>query len=278
MWSISLPALIEHCESALPAQNGPAELRNTRYEEIYRFMHTEKGTKLFVENWLKPILEITKDYENVIMANIFVEPEANGGRWDVHTGASWANVEKFMKTLNDTVHEVNPRLVTFAGATGSAPATFEYYKNIDFDCYGYDYYTTTPLAHDTSELYLDKPLVYGEFGIADENASLTKSDEFMTSYWGNFLDAVIDQGVNAAFYWYYGTPGGAQGVTDGKSRPRPFTWAIRSWSLDKEYARTGYEGIDAPTFMYSTSEAMRWYGSRGATKIIMERSADGKTS
>ena len=51
-------------------------------------MHTEKGTKLFVENWLKPILEITKDYENVIMANIFVEPEANGGRWDVHTGAS----------------------------------------------------------------------------------------------------------------------------------------------------------------------------------------------
>ena len=270
-------ALVNHSESAFPAQHRGGEYANVRYEEIFRFLHNEKSTQLFVENWLKPVLEMTKKHENVIMANVFVEPESNGGRWGIQTGASWENLSKFMNTVNDTIHEVNPRIVTYAGATGDVNSTFNYYKDIDFDCYGYDYYSSGAAAHDTSELYLNKPLVYGEFGISDSKASLTRSDEFMTSYFGNYLETVAEQGVKAGFYWYYGFPDGSQGVTDEKSRLRPFTWAIRAWSLDTEYARTGYEGIDAPTFMYSTSEAIRFYGSRGATGITLQRSMDGKT-
>ena len=247
-----------------------------RYEELCRFMHNEKQTKLFVDNWLTPVLEMTKKHDNIIMANVFVEPEANGGRWGIQTGASWENLSKFMTTVNETIHKLNPRITTFAGATGDVNSTFKYYEDIDFDCYGYDFYSDGKPAHDTSELFLNKPLVYGEFGISDSSISLTRSDEFMTSYFGNYFDTVVENGIKAGFYWYYGFPGGAQGVTDDKNRLRPFTWAVRAWSLDAEYAKTGYEGIDAPAFMYSTSEAIRFFGSRGASAITVERSKDGK--
>ena len=264
--------IVEHEEASFPTYN-----KKARYEEVYRFLHNEKGTELFIENWLKPVLQMTKKHKNVIMANVFAEPEANGGRWDVGTGASWDNMSKFLIAVNDAVHEFNADIATFAGATGTVPDTFDYYKDIDFDCYGYDYYSNGDIAHDTSELFLNKPLVYGEFGIDPAYGSRTKNDEYMTAYFSNYLESVAAQGVKAGFFWYYGYPGKVLSTIDVKSRLRPYTWAIRSWALDSEYARTGYEGIDAPTFMYSTSEAMRWYGSRGATKIIMQRSADGKT-
>lgn len=268
--------LMEHCESAFPAINY-RPYKNVRYEEIYRFVHNEKSTKMFVDNWLKPVLEMTKKHENVIMANLFAEPEANGGKWDVLTGASWENMCKFLNTINDAVHEVNPRIVTYAGASGDINAVFTNYKDIDLDCYGYDYYSNGDIAHDTSELYLNKPLVYGEFNVSEDLTSRSKDDEYMTAFISNYLESVSEQGVKAGYLWYYGYPGQVWSTIDSKGRPRPFTWAIRAWALDKEYARTGYEGIDVPEFMYSTSEAMRWYGSRGATEITLQRSKDGKT-
>ena len=271
--------LIEHSEEAFPAQHASGDTKNARYEEIYRFMHNEKGTELFVENWLKPVLEMTKKHENIIMANLFAEPEANGGRWGVQTGSSWENVERFLKTLNDTVHEVNPRLFTYAGATKDVKETFKHYQDIDMDCYGYDYYAinASDASLDVATLFLDKPLVYGEFGISDESASYTLSDEYMTAYFNNYFEKIEEMGVEVGFYWYYGFPAVKRSIVDSKSRIRPFAWAIRSWALDNEYARTGYEGIDTPTFMYSTSENIRWFGSRGATKIMLQRSKDGKT-
>ncbi len=266
-------AVINHTESSYYV-NG-----KYRYEEICRFMHNEKQTQLFVDNWLIPMLEITQKHENIIMANVFVEPEANGGRWDITTGASWKNLSRFMKTVNDTIHKVNPRIKTYPGATGDAQVTFKYYEDIDFDCYGYDQYWKTAGAEpqDTRELLLNKPFVYGEYGVSDEVNSLTHSDEFMTSFFGSYFDSVVQNGVKAGFYWYYGYPGNAQSVIDEKNRLRPFAWAIRAWSLDAGYAKTGYEGIDAPTFMYSTSEAIRWFGSRGASNITLQRSDNGKT-
>ena len=267
--------LIEHEETAFPAGNS-AKYKNVRYEEIYRFMHNEKSTKLFIDNWVKPVLEMTKKHKNVIMANIFAEPEANGARWSVQTGASWENMVKFLNALIDAVNEVNPSLVTYVGATQGVPDTFPFYENVNLDCYGYDYYSSGDLAHDTSEFYLDKPFVYGEFGI--DPPSYSMSDEFMTAYFANYLETASAQGVKAGFYWLYGFPNSAMSVLDAKSRLRPYTWAIRSWALDNEYSITGYEGIDAPTFMYSTSEAIRFYGSRGATNITMQRSKDGKTA
>ena len=265
--------IVEHEEAAFPIYAN----KTHRYEEVYRFLHNEKSTKMFVDNWLIPVLEMTKKHENVIMANVFAEPEANGGRWGVDTGASWENMTKFLKTVNDAIHKHNPRITTFAGATRDVPETFTYYEDIDLDCYGYDYYSKGDIAHDTSELLLNKPLVYGEFGIDPAYSSYTKDDDYMQGYFSNYLETAAVQGVKAGFFWYYGFPGKVLSTIDAKSRLRPFTWAIRSWALDNEYKRTGYEGIDAPAFMYSTSEAIRWYGSRGATKMMMQRSKDGKT-
>lgn len=264
--------IINHTESQTYGYSGTTY----RYEEINRFMHNEKQTKYFVDNWLTPVIEMTKDHENIIMANVFVEPEANGGRWGLQTGASWENLCKFMSAVNDKIHEINPRIKTFAGATNDINTIYKYYEDIDFDCYGYDFYSEGNSAHDTKELYLNKPLVYGEFGIDGNNKMNTRNDEFMTAYFDNYLDTIADRGVKAGFYWYYGFNGAAQSVVDNQGRPRPFTWSTRAWSLNQEYARTGYDGIDTPEFMHSTSGAIRWYGSRGATTMMMQRSRDGK--
>lgn len=243
------------------------------HEEISQFVYNENETELFIENFAKPILNITKDFPNIIMCDIFCEPESNGGRWGLQIGTSWNNIVKFMTKLNKTVKQVNPRLVTFSSASITINNITEgYYDDIGLDCYGFDYYSSYGTAHKTESLFLDAPLVYGEVGTNSTN----ESEEYMSGFVSNYLETAAESGVKAGFYWLYGFPTTKlQSVVDSSGRLRSFTLAFRSSALDNEYARTGYKGIDKPAMMYSTSDYIRWYGSRGAVRNTLQRSEDG---
>lgn len=244
------------------------------HDELSQFLYNEDETKLFIDNFLKPVIEITKDYPNVIMCDVFCEPEANGGKWGLQVGTSWENIVKFMTTVNKTVKEVNPRLATFASASVSLDyITDGSYSDIGLDCYGFDYYNDYGTAPDVSELFLDAPFVYGEVGT---ESSRNTDDTYMSSFVSNYLTTAAENGVKAGFYWYYGfNTSLGQSVVDSSNKLRSYTLAFRSWALDNEYSKTGYEGIDKPAMMYSTSEAIRWFGSRGAELITLQRSEDG---
>lgn len=244
------------------------------HEELSQFIYNEDETKLFIDNFLKPVIEITKDYPNVIMCDVFCEPEANGGKWGLQVGTSWDNMVKFMTTVNKTVKEVNPRLTTFASASVSLDnITNGSYSDIGLDCYGFDYYDNIGTAPDVSELFLDAPFVYGEVGT---ESGRNTDDIYMSSFVSNYLTTAAENGVKAGFYWYYGfNTSIGQSVVDTSNKLRSYTLAFRSWALDNEYEKTGYEGLDKPAMMYSTSDYIRWYGSRGAVKNTLERSEDG---
>ena len=246
-----------------------------RYEEVFRFVYNPADTELFIKNFLKPVLEVTKKFDNVIMADIFCEPESNGGQWGLQIGTRWEHIVRFVNRVCEAIEEIDPKLVTYCSASGNIESVTDGdYDDMDIDCYGYDYYSTNGEGHDTSELFLTKPFVYGEVGTSSSNTS----EEYLSSWMSNYLETASVSGVKAGFYWYYGfTAQKTQSVVDSKNRLRGASLAVHYWDLDREYAKTGYEGMDKPTMMYSTSDAIRWFGSRGSVKSSLQRSDDGKT-
>lgn len=260
--------LVNHFESATYRDG------EVKYEEIFRFVYNPADTELFIKNFLKPVLEITKKFDNVIMADIFCEPESNGGQWGLQIGTRWEHIVRFVNRVCEVIDEVDPKLVTYCSASGNIESVTDGdYDDMDIDCYGYDYYSTNGAGHNTSELFLTKPFVYGEVGTDSSNTS----DEYLSSYLSNYLECAVANGVKAGFYWYYGfTSQATQSMIDSKSRLRGASLAVHYWDLDREYARTGYEGMDKPAMMYSTSDAIRWFGSRGSVKSSLQRSDDGK--
>lgn len=262
-------ALLDHEEGFSP------DFRSSKYQyDLYsRFINDPAETKLFIDNFLTPVINITKDYDNVVLCDLFVEPEAEGGRWSISRGTNWDNMRRFLSDINKAVKAANPRLATTASsgsdyAQGLAKGV---YDDLGLDYYAYDYYSNSGEVLNVSEMFLDRPLIYGEVGTDGSN----KTNEYMSSFVSNYLSTALDGGVKGGFFWKYGfNTGAVDSVLRTDGLLRGYTVAFRYFSLDRDYAKAGYTGIDTPTFIYSTNDEIMWYGSRGATNISLQRSED----
>ena len=248
-----------------------------KYERLTRYLHNETAREMLFENWLRPILEVVKEFPNVVLIDLYVEPEADGGKWNVPNGTNWDEMREFIKAENDFIKEILPDMETCCSATTKPVDMYETYSGLDLDFYGYDLYQSTGGATDTTDLFLDAPFIYGEVGI--EVGTAIKGDEFVSNWLTNYYSEATQTGVKAGFYWSYAF--GSEGnmtVLDSKGYPRAAMLTSRFFQLDRDYELSGeYPDMDKPTMAYSTNEAITWMGSRGASKYRVERSADLKT-
>lgn len=259
-----------HCEGTMSDDSS-----SYKYERIIQYLYNKNARQMVFENWLRPIIELTKKYPNVVAIDLYTEPEADGGGWGVPNGTSWSVMREFLKEQNDFIKSINPKLETYCSATYAPEELYDKYGGLGLDYYGYDFYNEVGSAHDTSELFLDAPLIYGEIGIKEGTPQ--KGDDFVSNFMSNYLTRALEKGVKAGFWWCYGFPGrGNMTLVDAEYRPRSAMVASRYWQLDRDYRLAGISpDMDKPSIAYSTNESIIWMGARGASSYRVERTVDG---
>ena len=160
------------------------------------------------------------------------------------------------------------------------------YNNLGLDIIGIDiyndygdvYYGTNNSKHYSSlkELRLSRPAWVMEFGpISSDNWS----NNFQTQTTIAFYESAKEAGYKGAFYWMYGHAASGEALTlvGQNNQLRPVTAAIRMFINDIRKDRMGIETeIDQPVFLYSHDALnIKWFGSRGASHYMLERSTDG---
>ncbi len=260
-----------HCEGSLTDDNS-----SFKYEAVTKYLHNDAAREMVFENWLRPIIEVTKDFPNVVLIDLYTEPEADGGKWDTGNSANWEEMRNFIKLQNEFIKEINPRLETYSSATVPPEEIYKNYQGLGLDYYAYDNYTNAGGAHETSELFLDAPFIYGECGM---NVGTGLSGEEYASNWlSNYFAEAPEYGVKGGFFWRYGYGSSNHNAIDKNGRPRSAMVTSRFWQLDRDYALAGIEvELDKPAMCYTTNENIVWMGSRGAQKYRVERTTDLKT-
>ncbi len=266
------------CLATVNHHEGSRDTNNSfEYENRSKFIWDKDARKAFLNNYIKPIIELTKKYDNVNLIDLFVEPEHEGGISNHPNGTNWDIMREFIKEQNDFIKSINPRLETFCSAT-IYETLYENYSGLGLDYYGLDFYDTYGSAHDASESYLDKPFIYGEIGPYGSEMS-KKDEDYIQNWWLSYFSDAETNGVKAGFAWTYGRGGGGnQSMIDSDGRPRAAAASIHFWALNRDYEIAGEEPIlEAPQMAYSTNYEILFFGSRGAEKYRVEKSKDKET-
>ena len=260
--------LMTHFETSFSTQS-----TQYNYDRLVRLIHNKTYRDCFINNWVKPVLQLSAQYPNVIMADLYCEPEADGGLWRLPRGTNWDNIRVFISELQKAVKKYNPRISTYSSSSYSYTEYIgDLYSGLGLDYYGFDQYNSTGESLNPYELFLDRPLVYGEVG----PKGITNKESALKSYYKTYLDNCISNGIKAAFYWsYHPTSTNSSSLidNDGTGRLREATVALRTWASDREKTVTNTTGsYDKPAIMYSTDKYLRWFGARNATKYKVQRS------
>ena len=262
--------LMTHFESSFSTSS-----TQYNYDRLVRLIHNKTYRDCFIENWVKPVLQLSAQYPNVIMADLYCEPEADGGLWRLPRGTNWDNIRIFISELQEAVEEYNPRLCTYSSSSYSYTEQIgDLYGGLGLDYYAFDQYTSDGSSLDPYNLFLDRPLIYGEVGANGVSNNETSLKNYYTAY----LNGCIDNGIRAAFYWsYHPTSTNSNSLidNDGTGRLREATVALRKWASDRQKTVDNTpSAYDKPAIMYSTDKYLRWFGARNATKYTVQRSED----
>ncbi len=258
--------LMTHFESSFESQNN-----QYNYDRLVRLIHNEEYRNAFINNWVIPVLELSAQYPNVIMADLYCEPEADGGLWSVNRGTNWDNMRTFISELNKTVEEYDSKLATYSSSSALTNEITKLYNGLGLDYYGYDSYSEADDLADPKELFLDRPFVFGEIGA---KKGMENTDSNLSSFYTSYLNQCINKGVKAAFFWsYHPANYNIHSLVDnsGTGKLRIATEYFRQWVNENDTA------ADKPAIMYSTQDYIRFFGVSGVSSYTVQRS-ENKTS
>ena len=244
--------------------------RKIEYDKYSRFRQVPSETEKYIKNYVYPILELGRKY-GVELVDIYAEPEADGGLWHITRGMSWDSMKRFINQVAKAVKEFDPRLATTV-SSGSADNTIlaGRYSDVDVDFYGCDIYNDSGSFAATRNMFLEKPLMLGEYGV-DNSVKKTDAGRFevIKKYYENFKKF----GVAAGFYWAYGYPGinAQHHIINKLGELGKLAAFLHFRSIDVINDRTGSVQNDAPCLiMTNGTDNIQWFGARGATEYLLE--------
>ena len=262
----------------------PVEIWNKYFQFYYRADARES----YMKNVIKPLAEIFKGYQDVVMIlDLTIENESNltsdaelGYFDNAVYGTTWENFAAFLTDMNNTIKAVIPNAITSTEDVGGA--AHAYRKNdIGVDIIGMNRYNADGEMGDPTDMYLVKPFYVGEF-----NGGESGFDQWSQEYWGKiktrFYPDAIEKGYVGAFYFSYSTGGDPFNLFDGLSSDYD---GIRSYALSLSYQvndlkkqHNGIEGVlDTPVLLCNKGgKEVYWIGGRGVSKFKLERSDDNR--
>ncbi len=255
--------LFDHCESSFTGNK-------FEYDKHTRFMQVPSETDKFIKNYVYPILELGRKY-GVELVDVYAEPEADGGLWAVTRGTSWDVMKRYMNQVAKAVKEFDPRFATTVSSGASHNTILGgKYSDVDVDFYGCDIYNDAGSFADTKDMFLERPLMLGEYGVGNySNKTDDEQIEVIKKYYANFEKF----GVAGGFYWCYGWAGGGgeMHIVNKQGELRKTAAFLRFYSIDRENAITGNTEKDVPCMiMTNGTDNLQWFGARGATEYSLE--------
>ncbi len=247
--------------------------RKPLFDRYMRYLYIPQETEKYIENWVIPILQEAKKSGCVPLIDIYAEPEADGGLWQVSRGVSWNTMVEFINRVNKAIKEFHPEFATTV-SSGSATYTLEQgrYSDIEVDYLGADLYTDDGNFASTKSLMLDKRFMLGEYGLSN-HATATEDDQ--VNVIRSYLENCKNNDVAAAFYWCYGwvceKADESHFVRNNGELCKAASF-IHYMQIDRDNELKGCNTPDVPTFLAITSpERIRWFGTRGAVKYILQQ-------
>lgn len=260
------------------------------WNKYYQFYYREDARKAYMENAIRPLAEIIKGYQDVVMIlDLTIENESNLtddpelGYFDGGPkGTTWENFSAFLNDMNATIKSVIPNSITSTEDVGGY--AHAYRKNeVNVDIIGMNNYNGNGQMGDPTEMYLVKPFYVGEF-----NGGESGFDQWSQEYWGKiktrFYPDAIQKGYIGAFYFSYSTGGSPFSLFDGLANDYD---GMRSYALSLSYQVkeliNEHKGIktemDTPVLLCNKGGSdVYWIGGRGVSSYKLERSDDnGKT-
>lgn len=236
------------------------------YDKYMRFAYIPEETEKYVKNWLEPVLKVAKESGCVPLIDLYAEPEADGGGWNLSRGFSWKTITSFINRLNIAVKDFDPMFATtVSSGAGCYTLSQGKYNSINVDYLGADMYTNDGSFDSPKSMLLSKPFMLGEYGIGNYK---TADDQSQIRIVDAYIKNCIDNDVKAAFYWCYGwkcDSADEMHIVDSEGELKPVASYYHFTQLDRDYKLSGKPCYDKPVVLALTSpQKIRWFGTRGA--------------
>ena len=248
----------------------------TLYDKYMRFVYVESETEEYIKNWLTPIIRMAEEFDCIPLIDIYAEPEADGGGWNLSRGFSWNTISRFINRVAKAVKDINPRFATTV-SSGAATSTLidGKYNTVDVDYLGADIYSQGDF--DTPEkLMITKPFMLGEYGIGSYKDA---SDKTQVEVIHRFIQNCLNNDVFAAFYWCYGwkcETCDEMHIVNSEGELRPAAAYFHYAQIDRDNKLSGRNGYDIPVLLGINKERkIRFFGTRGAKKYILQSKING---
>ena len=256
-----------------------SEPNSLEYARKTAYIQNPAITQEYLKNWVKPLMQMVGEHDNVMMMEIYgeVEGDTDGSPWGLNRGTTWEGMIRFHNTVAEYIKSIDPKMTTTTASGNYYGTLTEYFNQMDLDYYACDlYYSDLDELKEVKDLNLRRPLMMGEYGY---NSSEAPSDTHLMSYVLEWTEKAKELGYAGGFLWNpgYRTNEGF-GLYHNDTSLRGHSSSYRFNYLDQQYEKTGYDGLDKP-FMVGTvnQEFVSWMGSRGADSYILERSTDAKS-
>lgn len=246
------------------------------YDRYMRFVYLEEETEKYIENWVNPILRTAAEYGCVPLIDVYAEPEADGGGWNLSRGFSWKSMTRFINRVMKAVKDADPKFATTV-SSGAGCETLKqgWYNDINADYLGADIYSDGDFL-EPQNMFLTKPFMLGEYGIGSYK---TASDSNQVRIVERYLKNCFENNVAAAFYWCYGwkcKKADEMHLVDSNGELRPAAAYIHYMQLDRRN-KNQTENIDKPVLLALTEPGnVKWFGTRGADYYYVEREVNGE--
>ena len=255
------------------------ESDSLEYTRRTYFIQNPSVTQEYLKNWLNPILKLVGNYENIMMIDIYGEPEGDtdGSPWGLNRGVSWEGMIRFHNTVSAYIKDFDPKMTVTTSSGSYYDTLTKYFNQMDLDYYGCDiYYDDVSQLKDPKSLKLKKPLLMGEYGANSTDGSLSDVQRIRLA--AEYIDTAKELGYAGMFLWNpVGHVGEGMEIYNSDSSFRETATIYRFRHLDEAYEKFGYQEIDKPAMIATVDqEFVSWFGSRDADYYILERSSNGK--
>jgi hypothetical protein len=251
------------------------------YNFYTRIIHNPEHTESFINNCIKTLAGIFELQDNVLMLDIYAEPEGDVTGIDGNMqpyGGSWEQMQTYLSSICSTFKIYAPsKPVTIASGWRKYDSLREgRYNDIGLDYIGVDIYNDTGEVEPAGDLGTKGvPVWLAEFGpeLKDE-----WNEEFYTGNTVSFYENARKNGYFGAFHWMYGYAQSGESLTmigkDGKLRP--VADFVRALILENKMKYSG--GIShfvSPALLFIRSPGeIAWFPSDKAKEYILERTED----
>lgn len=252
-------------------------------EEDYKFytqiLFEEEYRNTYFENALRPLMKELVKFDNIIMIDIYAEPEGDvsGGTGNCQLyGGTWEQITDYITQSALIIKEYTTDIPVTACSGWRKYASLKEgrYNQMELDYIGVDIYDDSGFMEPVDTLNTNRPVWLAEFGPETKD---NWSDKFFADNTIAFFNEAKTKGYIGAFLWMYGSKNSGEALSvirqDGAKRTtfdeiKQAIAELQGSDIDK-YPAIYFPSIDR-------FGKVDFIGISGAVEYVLQECEDGK--